>query len=157
MDIISGFEAKILVDGTLDCLDEYLQNYFIIASFHTRYDKTLWLELIQKVVQNPQVDVVGHLGPDSTWPVPLDMDELKMTASMIARHGKKIELNAKYHRPPRDWLQVFKQQGISFHLASDAHSLDEIGQYQGISDLVAIVDDGGKSEIENDLGRKSLS
>ena len=33
--VIIGFEAKILLDGTIDCIDDLTRNFFIIASFHS--------------------------------------------------------------------------------------------------------------------------
>ena len=33
--VIPGFEAKILKDGSIDCLEQYSREYFIVASFHT--------------------------------------------------------------------------------------------------------------------------
>ncbi len=39
-NILSGFEAKILADGNIDCPEPYLNDkYFIIASFHTKYSR----------------------------------------------------------------------------------------------------------------------
>jgi histidinol phosphatase-like PHP family hydrolase len=58
---------------------------------------------------------------------------------------KIIELNAKYHRPPPKWLLKFKEQNIRFHLGSDAHSLQEIGNFSKISDLIAIVQDDSRN------------
>jgi len=49
--ILKGFEAKILVDGEIDCPNEYLnKDYFIIASFHTRYNKEVWYESLVLMV-----------------------------------------------------------------------------------------------------------
>jgi putative hydrolase len=36
--IIAGFEAKILIDGSIDCPEKYADKYFLIAGFHTKYD-----------------------------------------------------------------------------------------------------------------------
>ncbi len=35
LKVITGFEAKILKDGSIDCCEEYSRDYFIVASFHT--------------------------------------------------------------------------------------------------------------------------
>ena len=61
---------------------------------------------------------------------------------MIFSNHKIIEVNAKYHRPPaQKWLLKFKEQNVRFHLGSDAHSLQEIGNFFKISDLIALVHD----------------
>jgi putative hydrolase len=35
LEVILGFEAKILKDGCIDCCEEYSRDHSIIASFHT--------------------------------------------------------------------------------------------------------------------------
>ena len=83
--------------------------------------------------------VPGHLAPEPTFI--LERSELEEIAYEIATNGKIVELNAKYQRPPIDWIASFKQKGVKFHVASDAHSLDEIGQFSRISDLIAAAED----------------
>ena len=140
LKVISGFEAKILKDGSIDCCEEYSKDHFIVASFHTIFgDKGMWIEALKSAIQNPDVDVIGHLAPEPTFD--LNDEELSELASLIFSNHKIIELNAKYHRPPPKWLLKFKEQDIRFHLGSDAHSLQEIGNFSKISDLIAIVQD----------------
>jgi putative hydrolase len=145
LKMIPGFEAKILKDGSIDCCEEYSKDYFIVASFHTIFgDKRLWIEALKSAIQNPDVDVIGHLAPESTFD--LDDQELSELASLIFSNHKIIELNAKYHRPPPRWILKFKEHHVRFHLGSDAHSLQEIGNFSRISDLIAMVqDDSGNS------------
>jgi putative hydrolase len=139
VQVISGFEAKILQDGSIDCLDKYASEHFVVASFHTVYnDKQIWIRAVERAIENPNVDVIGHIAPEPSFT--LDTKEIERLAELIASYSKKVELNAKYHRPPTEWLAVFKDNGVQFHLGSDAHSLAEIGNYQNIMDLIAIVD-----------------
>jgi putative hydrolase len=140
LKVITGFEAKILKDGSIDCCEEYSRDYFIVASFHTIFeDKRIWMEALKIAIQNPEVDVIGHLAPEPTFD--LNDEELSELASLIFSNHKIIELNAKYHRPPSRWLMKFKEHQVRFHLGSDAHSLEEIGNFSRISDLIAIVQD----------------
>ena len=144
LKVISGFEAKILKDGSIDCCEEYSKDHFIVASFHTIFgDKGMWIEALKSAIQNPDVDVIGHLAPEPTFD--LNDEELSELASLIFSNHKIIELNAKYHRPPPKWLLKFKEQDIRFHLGSDAHSLQEIGNFSKISDLIAIVQDDSRN------------
>lgn len=139
-EIITGFEAKILRDGSIDCPDEYARAFFLIASFHTVYgDKSVWFNALKMAIRNPDVTVLGHLAPEPTFS--LERSELEEIADLISSNDKIVELNAKYHRPPIDWISSFKQKGVRFHLASDAHSLKEIGQFTKISDLISLVED----------------
>jgi putative hydrolase len=138
LKVIPGFEAKILRDGSIDCCEEYSRDHFIVASFHTIFaDKRIWIEALKSAIQNPDVDVIGHLAPEPTFD--LNEEELSELASLIFSNHKIIELNAKYHRPPPRWLLKFKEKNVSFHLGSDAHSLQEIGNFSRISDLIDIV------------------
>ena len=137
--IIHGFEAKILRDGSIDCPPEYRDGYFIIASFHTTYgDKQIWMNALKTAIKDPSVDVIGHIAPEPTFT--LDDEEISELADMIIDNHKIVELNTKYHRPPASWLTTFKQKGVKFHFGSDAHSLPEIGKFDTLADLIAIVE-----------------
>jgi putative hydrolase len=138
-NVIIGFEAKILSDGSIDCLEEYSEAYFIIASFHSVYsDKKKWMDALIKTIENPHVNVIGHLAPEPTFH--LDDGEIDFIASKIVLHEKIVEINAKYHRPPRDWILSFREKGVRFHLGSDAHSVSEIGRFEKVSDLIRLLD-----------------
>jgi putative hydrolase len=145
LKVIPGFEAKILRDGSIDCCEEYSKDHFIVASFHSIFgDKRIWIEALKSAIQNTDVDVIGHLAPEPTFD--LNEEELSDLASLIFSNHKIIELNAKYHRPPPKWLLKFKEQNVRFHLGSDAHSLQEIGNFSRISDLIAIVEDNVRNK-----------
>jgi putative hydrolase len=137
--IIAGFEAKILIDGAIDCPEKYAGEHFLIASFHTRYhDKQVWLQALEKAIENPNVDVIGHIAPEPSFT--LESNEIEQLANLIVQNNKTVELNVKYHRPPREWIVIFRKNNIHFHLGSDAHSLDEIGRFEKISDLIALAE-----------------
>jgi putative hydrolase len=141
INVITGFEAKILPDGSIDCLEDYSKTYLLIASFHTAYpDKKIWMNALVKAVENPDVNIIGHLAPEATFT--LDKYEIDSLASKIVENEKIIEINAKYHRPPRDWIPIFKDKGVKFQLGSDAHSPSEIGQFERISDLISLAKNG---------------
>jgi putative hydrolase len=138
-NVIIGFEAKILSDGSIDCLEEYSEAYFIIASFHSVYsDKKKWMDALIKAIENPHVNVIGHLAPEPTFHI--DGGEIDNIASRIVLHEKTVEINAKYHRPPTDWILSFREKGVRFHLGSDAHSVSEIGRFEKVSDLIRLLD-----------------
>jgi putative hydrolase len=141
VNVITGFEAKILPDGSIDCLENYSRTYMVIASFHTPYpDKKIWMNALAKAIENPDVNIIGHLAPEATFT--LDKYEIDSLASKIVENGKIVEINSKYHRPPRDWILIFKDRGVNFRLGSDAHSLSEIGQFGKIRDLISLASNG---------------
>ena len=138
--ILKGFEAKILVDGEIDCPAEFLNNeYFIIASFHTRYNKEKWYEALIKAIKNPNVDVIGHLAPEIDFKV--NDSEIRNIAELVVANGKKIEINSKYIRPPKEFLKIFKECGVEFHLGSDAHAINDIGNFNRIKDLINLIEE----------------
>lgn len=138
--ILKGFEAKILPDGNVDCPSEYLnKNYFIIASFHTKYyEKEKWYNALIKAIRNENVNVIGHLAPEPDFS--LDSKELSFLSEEIHSNEKIIELNAKYKRPPMEFIKVFKNKDVKFHLGSDAHSLNQIGNFNGIKNLINFIE-----------------
>jgi putative hydrolase len=135
--VIPGFEAKILSDGNIDCREEIARDYFIIASFHTKYhDKAIWINALTKAIENKYVNVIGHLSPESSFHI--DSMEIEEFAELLIKYGKIVELNAKYQMPPESWIKIFIKRGVKFHLGSDAHSLNEIGNYESIIKLIKL-------------------
>lgn len=151
--IIPGFEAKILVDGSINCPEQYSENYFLIASFHNIYgSKQVWINALKRAIENPDVNVIGHIAPEATFT--LGNSEVDALASLIVKNKKIVELNAKYYRPPPEWILIFREKGVKFHLGSDAHSLQQIGQFEKISDLISLVDGSSPSSSSSSCSSK---
>jgi histidinol phosphatase-like PHP family hydrolase len=137
MTIISGFEAKILNDGTVDFPSEY-EGYFLIASFHTKfYNKQNWLAALKSAISLQHVKVIGHLAPEESFE--LTADELIELSMLLKENEKTVEINAKYRRPPMNWLRIFKENEVNLHLGSDAHRLTEIGNFNPITNLIEFI------------------
>jgi putative hydrolase len=137
LKIISGFEAKILEDGSIDCPENYYDN-FVIASFHTTYgNKKKWFCALKATIESSSANVIGHLAPEESF----DLSELELEelAVLLLKHDRVVELNAKYKRPPLRWLDVFKKKQVRFHLGSDAHSLNDVGNFDSIRNLIDFV------------------
>lgn len=135
--IISGFEAKILKDGTVDFPSEY-EGFFLIASFHTIFrNKQEWLSALKSTITLPFVRVIGHLAPETSFD--LTDNELIELSQLLKSYDKTVEINAKYRRPPMKWLRIFKENNVNFHLGSDAHNLDEIGNFKSITNLIDFI------------------
>ncbi len=135
--VIPGFEAKILPNGNIDCREEIARDYFIVASFHTKYhDKAIWINALTKAIENKYVNVIGHLSPESSFQI--DSKEIDEFAELLIKHGKTVELNAKYQKPPESWIKIFMKRGVKFHLGIDAHTLNEIGNYESIIKLLKL-------------------
>lgn len=144
INILKGFEAKILPDGEIDCPSIYLNNeFFIIASFHTKYHtKENWLNDLLKAIRNENVNVIGHLAPEPEFS--LNFEEIKKLGEEISSNNKILEINAKYMRPPLELLKIFKDLDVKFHLGSDAHKINDIGNYDRIMHLINFIEQIGE-------------
>jgi putative hydrolase len=135
--MISGFEAKILDSGTLDFPEEYA-GHFLVASFHTRYgSKDKWFHALKLAIKSSHPNALGHLAPEESFD--LNSDELNELSDLLIKFNITVELNAKYRRPPLHWLRVFKEKNVNFHLASDAHRLEDVGNFDSIMNLISFV------------------
>jgi len=135
--IIAGFEVKILENGDIDFPEEY-EGHFVVASFHTKYgSKDKWFNALKIAIKNSHVNALGHLAPEESFD--LDSSELNELCDLIVKYNVTVELNAKYRRPPLLWLRVFKEKNVNFHLASDAHRLEDVGNFESIVNLINFV------------------
>lgn len=139
IQVLKGFEAKILPDGSIDCPDEFISDdYFIIASFHKKYDKQIWLNSLLKAIKNPCVNVIGHLAPEAEFTI--DDEQIYNIGKSLIENNKIIEINAKYIRPPLNFLEIFIKLGVKFHVGSDAHRLEDIGDFNRIMHLINLIE-----------------
>ncbi|MDQ5870019.1 MAG: PHP domain-containing protein [Thermoproteota archaeon] len=137
ISMISGFEAKILDSDTLDFPEEYA-GHFLVASFHTRYgSKDKWFHALKLAIKSSHPNALGHLAPEESFD--LNSDELNELSDLLIKFNITAELNAKYRRPPLHWLRVFKEKNVNFHLASDAHRLQDVGNFDSIMNLISFV------------------
>jgi histidinol phosphatase-like PHP family hydrolase len=91
-----------------------------------------------KAIENPDGYVIGHLAPEIDFKI--DDDEIRNLAQLLVANNKKIEINSKYIRPPKDFLKIFNEYGVEFHLGSDAHSINDIGNFNRIKDLINLIE-----------------
>lgn len=135
--MIAGFEAKILDNGSIDFPEEFAGN-FLVASFHTKFgSKDKWFYALKSVIKTPYLNALGHLAPEESFD--LDSGELNELSNLLVKYNITVELNAKYRRPPLHWLRVFKEKNVNFHLASDAHRLEDVGNFEPIINLINFV------------------
>jgi histidinol phosphatase-like PHP family hydrolase len=97
------------------------------------------LNALKKAINNENVNVIGHLAPEDSFEI-YD-NEIEEIGDLINKNNKIIEINARYHRPQVKWIHIFLKKNVQFHLASDAHSLDQIGRFDSIKDLIHIIDE----------------
>jgi DNA polymerase (family 10) len=129
--ILKGTESDILLDGSLDYDDEFLEGFdYVVASVHSHFNlpEDEQTERICKALRHPATTMLGHatgrllLRRDG---YKLDMDRIIATA---AEHGKMIEINAQPQRLDMEWkwAKRAKQEGVMIVINPDAHAPTEL-------------------------------
>ncbi len=129
--ILKGSEVDILKDGTLDYGDDILQNLdVVIASIHSHFklDQELQTNRIIKAIENPHVDIIGHLTGrllNRRLPYELDIDKILEAA---AEHRTALEINAHPDRLDVDEEIARKAaiMGVKLVINSDAHDKKDL-------------------------------
>lgn len=129
--ILSGFEAKVLPDCTLDVEKSLFEDVdYPIFAFHSfPNDRGLYLECLKKVIKNPHVNTWAHPGLFLRKKgYKLEREELMEVFRLMERHDVLLEINGKYKLPPKEWIKLAGWSGVNFVRGSDAHSVDEVGR-----------------------------
>lgn len=130
--ILKGIEVDILPDGTLDYPDELLSRFDIVtASVHSRMrmDRETMTARILRAMENPHVDVIGHLTGrilGRREPYDVDLDRVLETAQ---RTGTALEINASPDRLDlRDvHARLAGERDLLVVINTDAHSIGNMG------------------------------
>lgn len=132
--IITGVEAKILPDGSLDCPEDIKKKVdLIIGSVHGLGGMTLQ-EAYEKLAASDCM-IIGH---------PQFYNE-KIIASIVAT-GKIVELSNRYEQP-EGMIKAFKNAGLLFSVGLDSHRLEELNDFKR---LVSVIE---KFDLEKMLWR----
>lgn len=128
---LSGVEADILPDGSLDYPDEVLaQMDVVIASIHSGFkqDQEKIMQRLEKALLNPHVDILGHptgrlLGRRPPYPV--DAGRLLQLA---VETGTILEINATGNRLDlsSDLARRAGELGVRIAVNTDAHSAERL-------------------------------
>ena len=123
--IINGIEAKILDgNGTLDCPEEILDNVkAIIGSVHTLPKNMDYSEAYESLIKS-ECQIIGH-------PINLPPSLIPL----VKKSKKILELNEDY---PLDlnFIRECVENKIIFSVGSNAHNLDQIGNYSWVLNVV---------------------
>jgi DNA polymerase (family 10) len=129
--ILKGTESDILLDGSLDYPDEFLEGFdYVVASVHTHFNLSEEEQTarICKALSHPATTILGHATGRLLLRRPgykLDLEKVLQTAKA---HGKIIEINAQPSRLDLDWTWVKRAKALGVMLAinPDAHSPEEL-------------------------------
>ncbi len=129
--LLRGIECEILKDGSLDIVDDELKQLdVVIASIHShfRLDRQAQTERLLRVIENPHVDIIGHLTGRMLNRRPGYELDLERILQAVQRHKKVLEINSHPYRLDID-EHITRQAvslGIKLAVNSDAHNRSEL-------------------------------
>jgi DNA polymerase (family X) len=122
--LLRGIEVNIRANGTLDVPDETLAGLdWVVASIHAAFS-TSPTERILAAMENPHVDVIGHLtGRKINKRGPMDVD-LDRVFTAAVETGTAVEINSQPDRLDlRDAdARLAGERGVRIVVSTDAHS-----------------------------------
>ncbi len=127
--ILSGCEAKVLPDGTLDVNKKLIKkvDYPIMAYHSFPKDKELYLKTLKKTIKNPFVNSWAHPGLFlNKTGFELKDEELGEIFELMKKHRVLLEINKKYELPPEQWIKQAKRKGVLLVRGNDTHSVNEL-------------------------------
>lgn len=121
--ILTGIEAKILPDGTLDCIEKIKRKVdIVIGSVHS-LDGMSEQEAYEKLAES-DCRIVGH---------PRFFNN-KVIASM-AKTGKIVELSNRYEQS-EEMIKAFRDAGLLFSIGLDSHKFGEFADFRRLEELI---------------------
>jgi DNA polymerase (family 10) len=127
--LLHGIEVNIRANGTLDVPDENLAALdWVVASIHAAFS-TLPTERVLSAMENPNVDVIGHLtGRKINKRAPMDIDLERVFAKALET-GTAVEINSQPDRLDlRDAdARLAGERGVRIVVSTDAHSVAALG------------------------------
>ncbi len=130
--ILTGCEAKVLTDGTLDCEENILKlcDYVLFAYHSFPPDSELYFSSLKKILDNKFIDCWAHPGLFfQKHPEPeLSTIQLSEIFSLLKAKNILFEINFKYNLPKEEWISLFlngeKPRNIIF--GGDIHSISQL-------------------------------
>lgn len=129
--ILSGIEADILDDGSVDAPDDVLRELdVVVASVHSGFKQSRekLTSRICRAMENPHVKIIGHATGRlllKREPYQVDMEEVIRTA---ANTGTALEINSSPDRLALngEFSRKAKEAGVMVAINTDAHSQLEL-------------------------------
>jgi DNA polymerase (family 10) len=129
--VLCGTEMDIRADGSLDYDDDIIKELdWVIGSVHSAMgqDSKTMTERIIKAMQNPHVDVIGHLTTrliGERQPIEADFEEIFRAA---VDTGTALEINASPERLDLKDSHVYRARelGVPLVISTDAHTVESL-------------------------------
>ena len=132
LTLLTGQEADILADGSLDGDEDILSQLdIVVGSVHIRHkeDEAQMTARVIKALENPNIDILGHptgrlLGRREPFPV-----DMEAVIDAAIRTGTILEINASPERMDLNdsYARRAKEKGAKLTVNADAHSTQGLG------------------------------
>ena len=127
--ILSGVEAKVLPDGSLDVDENIIKevDYPIFAYHSFPDDIEVYMRTLSVVVKNEYVNTWAHPGLfllKRGYGV-RDIDIVRILREM-RENDVLLEINYKYNLPFAEWLTKAKEMGVELVKGGDIHSIQDL-------------------------------
>jgi DNA polymerase (family 10) len=129
--VLSGTEADILSDGSMDFPDEVLEKLdVVVGSIHSGFQQSedKITGRILSAIQNPHVDIIGHptgrlLGTRPAYDV-----DLERVMAAAADTGTALEINAYHERLDLNDINARRaaEMGVKVAINTDSHHVDQM-------------------------------
>lgn len=135
IEVFTGSEVDIRSDGTLDFPDEILaQLDIVIASVHAGFSmsETEMTNRIIKAIENPFVQIIGHLTGRLLGRRPGYAINVDAVISAAAEHHVALEINASPSRLDIEPSTARKARdaGVMLSINTDAHGTEQLGRME---------------------------
>lgn len=127
--ILSGIEAKVLPDGSLDVEDEIIKQVdYPIFAFHSfPRNKELYMECLKKAIKNRYVNAWAHPGLFlKRNGLNLKTNKLTEIFNMMKKYNVLLEINRRYSLPEKEWINMASKIGLKTVRGSDIHTIREL-------------------------------
>jgi len=132
--ILSGVEAKVLPDGTLDVSDDIIKTVdYPIFAYHSFPDDTeLYFHTLEAVIsKNEYVNAWAHPGLFlAKRGLPGSVIDIGHILNLIKEHNVLLELNHKYNLPFEQWREYAEQRHVALVCGDDIHSIHDFDRFE---------------------------
>jgi len=129
--ILSGVEAKVLPDGSLDVEDEIIKQVdYPIFAFHSfPRNRELYVGCLKKAIKNKYVNAWAHPGLFlQRTGFNLNTGGLREIFNLMRKYDVLLEINKRYGLPEKEWVNLAEHMGIRMVRGDDVHSIGELSK-----------------------------
>jgi len=127
--ILSGLEAKVLADATLNVDEELLSlvDYPVFAFHSFPKDLQVYVDCLKTVLKDSRINAWAHPGLFlRKMGLTLSQREISEIFEMMKKEKVLLEVNEKYNLPEKEWIETALRNEIKIVKGNDIHSLKDL-------------------------------